>query len=229
MVPFLMFLSGVFMTFITETVSTSDYNQEQSRVINEVTSDWPSLQFQFKLKRSSMRPYRHSEFSMFANPVISADESSILYDIFASFNDGTVTSNYTLVNGVAYLQISPLQVDSNTPLSVQYLRSELSDILPINSIVSALNEATPVSNFSGISIDCNDGKIYKVSISKWSILIVTLILLPPNLAMTVGTSLRSSCHQFLFHRLEKNYSLEKKSSWEIESLVKQSSFHWMRK
>ncbi|CAH0475652.1 unnamed protein product [Peronospora belbahrii] len=114
-----------------------------------------------------MKFYGRSDFSVFASPVVSSDDTSVLYNVLTTFDDDTMMYNYTLVNGIAYLQSKPRNSDSSPP-SVQCLRSEQSDIPPINSIVSALNDAVPVSSLSGSmgdTITCDSKIIYKVLVN----------------------------------------------------------------
>ncbi|KAJ8576775.1 hypothetical protein ON010_g2440 [Phytophthora cinnamomi] len=131
------------------------------------TTDWPSLRFHFKLKRSSMNIYGQDDFSVYANPLVSANGSRVLYDISATFREDATVYNYTLVNGVAYL-LSSTQIAGSATSTVQYLSSELDDFPPINAIASALNDATPIPSVSRSardSINCTAGNVYKASVS----------------------------------------------------------------
>lgn len=122
---------------------------------NEAT--WPSLLFRFKVKRSSMDIYGQRDFIVYANPDVSADGSSVLYDVFATFTEGSVVYNYTRVNGVAYLRT----IEENLAFS-KCLQSEMNDFPPINAIISAINDAKPVGN-AGDS-KCESGDLFKVSV-----------------------------------------------------------------
>uniref|UniRef100_A0AAV1V144 GPI inositol-deacylase n=1 Tax=Peronospora matthiolae TaxID=2874970 RepID=A0AAV1V144_9STRA len=131
------------------------------------TSDWPSLLFHFTVKRNSMHLYGRSEFSMYASPVASSDTTSVLFDAFATIDDPTAVYNYTLVNGVSYLQRNPRVAGSSLSPSVRCLRSDFSGFPPLHSILNALNEALPVTELSGSmgsTIKCEAGSIFKVSV-----------------------------------------------------------------
>ncbi|OWZ02840.1 hypothetical protein PHMEG_00025529 [Phytophthora megakarya] len=125
-------------------------------------SNWPSLRFDFTLKRSSMAIFGQSSFSMFANPVLSDSNSRVVYDTFATISDGSATYNYTLVDGISI--ISKSSVENKTMTSFTCLGSESGNLPPVNAIVTALNEATTVVE-SDTSTRCSSGKMYKVSIN----------------------------------------------------------------
>ncbi|KAG4048878.1 hypothetical protein PC123_g15823 [Phytophthora cactorum] len=134
-------------------------------------SAWPSLRFHFKLKRSSMKVHGESDFSMYANPILSNNTDKVLYDVFASFKDDTTLYNYTLIDGAAYASTTPFSGSSSdktdgTP-SVVCIDSESGTLPAINSIVAAINQATAVSSVSGRgsdSIRCSSGNLFKVTI-----------------------------------------------------------------
>ncbi|CAI5732116.1 unnamed protein product [Hyaloperonospora brassicae] len=130
------------------------------------TSDWPSLLLHFTVKRSSMSLYGHSKFTMYATPIVSTARSRVMFDVYATVHDDKTAYNYTLVNGVAYLQSDPL-VARSFPRSVRCVQSDFVDFPPIASILDALNEAVPVAELSGSigsTIDCEGDSIYKVSV-----------------------------------------------------------------
>jgi hypothetical protein len=111
-----------------------------------------------------MEVHGQADFSVLASPAVSTHgDSSILYDAFATFTEASTVFNYTLVEGTAY--VSRSNVDDSTSSSLE--ECDDTDILPsINSIVSALNEAVPVSSISSSSsgaIDCATRDTFKVS------------------------------------------------------------------
>ncbi|KAF4029516.1 hypothetical protein GN244_ATG18733 [Phytophthora infestans] len=155
----LLYLSGVLATLVVLAAqpgavaqSTSLLHQRHLRDV--VSSTWPSLRFHFKIKRNCMDIYGHKDFSLYANPVVSTDETSVLYDVFATFNSGIAVYNYTRVDGVPYLQTT--EEDTTT----KCLPSDMNDFPPINAIISALSEATPLSKTKK-SIKCS-GTLFKV-------------------------------------------------------------------
>ncbi|KAL3658089.1 hypothetical protein V7S43_016932 [Phytophthora oleae] len=152
MLPTLLYLPVVLTTLLLFAAQ-----QHVAAVEYEATS-WPSLLFRFKVKRSSMDIYGQTDFTVYANPNVSTDESSVLYDVFATFKEGPTIYNYTRVNGVAYLR----SMEENLA-STKCLHSEMNDFPPINAIISAVNDAKPVASVSD-SIKCESGSFYKVSV-----------------------------------------------------------------
>ncbi|KAG1691688.1 hypothetical protein DVH05_026700 [Phytophthora capsici] len=122
----------------------------------EGDNHWPSLRFHFSIKRSSMLIHGHSDFSILANPRVSSDDSSMLYDTFSTFTEDSNVYNFTFVDGVSY-------ISSNS-----YAKCSEWDKLPsINAIVSALSTVSAVSTLqmsSGNIIQCS-GDRFKVSVN----------------------------------------------------------------
>ncbi|ETO84701.1 hypothetical protein F444_01414 [Phytophthora nicotianae P1976] len=135
-------------------------------LVDGTTASWPSLSFHFSIKRSSMTIHGHSDFSVLASPVTCANDDaidSILYDTFATFTEDLTQYNYTVEDGSAYISHRSLDSDTNA-----VVECDDSDVVPsINSIVSALSNATPVSSISSSSgvIDCPSGNTFKVSVN----------------------------------------------------------------
>ncbi|EGZ14276.1 hypothetical protein PHYSODRAFT_514606, partial [Phytophthora sojae] len=158
MLPHPLWLVAVFaarFTFPTQAAQDHHY---------ATTAEWPSLRFHFALKRSSMKVFGQSEFSMLATPVLSADSSKVLYDVFAQFTEDTTRYNYSEVYGKTYLSTS--SDNRNLPSSVECIDSESRKVPSINSFVSGINEAVPVSGVSGSTgdvIECAPGSVFKVS------------------------------------------------------------------
>ncbi|GMF34389.1 unnamed protein product [Phytophthora fragariaefolia] len=138
--------------------------QQQRRLPDESTG-WPSLRFDFKFKRSSISIYGHETFSMYANPSLDANGTSVLYDVSAAFREGSTEYNYTVVNGIALLMTNTVATGLVSS-EVNYLSSELDDFPPINAIVSALNNARPLSDSAVIrdNIKCTADMLYAVSV-----------------------------------------------------------------
>ncbi|KAG2985352.1 hypothetical protein PC121_g14361 [Phytophthora cactorum] len=161
----LLYLSGVFATLVvlatqSGAVAQSISLQQQRHLRDEAPSDWPSLRFHFKVKRDSMDIYGHTGFSLIANPVVSGDDTSVLYDVFAKFKEGTSVYNYTRVDGVAYVQTTETTSGTST---TQCLPPDMNDFPPINAIISSLSEARPASKANS-SIKCN-GSMFKVVVN----------------------------------------------------------------
>ncbi|KAG7387362.1 hypothetical protein PHYPSEUDO_014386 [Phytophthora pseudosyringae] len=132
--------------------------------VSAETTKWPSLEFRFTLKRSSMAVHGYSDFSMFANPVVSADGERVLYDVHSTFfTEGNTAYNYFVVDGVG-LSSS----DGTADPSVHCLDSELDELPPINSIISALNEATSASEGETGGAECSSGNLFEVSVNSFA-------------------------------------------------------------
>lgn len=136
------------------------------------TTAWPSLRFHFTLKRSFMKVHGQSDFSMYANPIVSNIKDNVLYDVFSTFTEGSTLYNYTLVDGIAYASTSlysgSLSDDSIATHSVSCLDSELGTLPAINSIVATINEATAVSSVAGsesVAVNCASGSLIKVPVN----------------------------------------------------------------
>ncbi|KAF1776681.1 hypothetical protein JG687_00016231 [Phytophthora cactorum] len=140
---------------VTALLALSSHVDARSLKI-ETSPDWPSLQFHFTVKRSSMNVYGQADFSMLANPIVSDDSSHVLYDVFSTFPEDSSTTNYTLLNGVGYLSC-----DLVDPPAVECLDSESDMLPPINEIAKAINEATAVRSSSG---ECSNG-LFKASVN----------------------------------------------------------------
>ncbi|KAG7399375.1 Cyclin- protein fam58a [Phytophthora boehmeriae] len=127
--------------------------------IQDQATEWPSLRVHLTLKHESTYVYGQSEFSVVANPIVSSNPSTVIYDTFVSFTEGTTKYNYSLVNGIAY---SSSVTASNAPL----VKCESEGHPPINAFMSALMDATPVSSASTSGLaTCTNGELFKISIN----------------------------------------------------------------
>ncbi|KAF1331325.1 hypothetical protein FI667_g4532, partial [Globisporangium splendens] len=120
-----------------------------------------SLRLHFTIKRNTMYINGASEFDVFANPVLS-DNNSIAFNGQATFVDGTTVQKYTLVDGVTYsvTQSAPYGVVSET---VTCLPATVT--APLQELVSAINGATPVVNVLAADeqVSCEAGSVYKIT------------------------------------------------------------------
>lgn len=157
----------VFAVSLALAASTAPDRLNSERTFRELQNEstrWPALRFHFTLKRSSMKVFGLIDFSMFANPVLSDDSSSVTYDTFSTFTEGTTVYNYTFINGVAFISKGSVDNNSTTPV-VTCLGSESGNLPPVNSIVTAINEATGISGSGSSSNRCSTGNTYKVLIN----------------------------------------------------------------
>uniref|UniRef100_K3WM65 DUF676 domain-containing protein n=1 Tax=Globisporangium ultimum (strain ATCC 200006 / CBS 805.95 / DAOM BR144) TaxID=431595 RepID=K3WM65_GLOUD len=120
-----------------------------------------SLRLHFAIKRDSMYINGASEFDVFANPVLS-ENNSIAFNGQATFVDGTTVQKYLLVDGVTYsvAQSSPYGVVSET---VSCLPATVTT--PLQELVGAINTATPVVNVLAVDeqVSCEVGSAYKIT------------------------------------------------------------------
>jgi hypothetical protein len=149
--------------WVSTTTPDSSTSAMQRTLQDQV--DWPSLRLHFKLKRSSMKVFGQTEFSMFASPAVSANGDSVLYDAFASFTQNTNVYNYTLVNGTANSEDSPLPRNNSLGSSANCLESESGRLPPVNVIADAINQAVGVPSGNGEAADCASGGLFKVVVN----------------------------------------------------------------
>ncbi|KAF4318158.1 hypothetical protein G195_008236 [Phytophthora kernoviae 00238/432] len=79
-----------------------------------------------------MQVYGQSTFRMLANPIVSSDATSVLYDAFATFTDDSALYNYTLMNGISYISRSAgFTLNSNDMgIAVEYLETRVNILEP---------------------------------------------------------------------------------------------------
>ncbi|RAW20658.1 hypothetical protein PC110_g22899, partial [Phytophthora cactorum] len=147
---------------IKQTGLQGEQHQPTQRRLATSLADAPSLRLQFTLKRSTMNVYGQSQFYVFANPVVSSDNTSVLYDGYAAFMDGTTDYTLMLVNGIAYFVTSTAGDASSS--SAQCLSSSL--LPPLNDIVSALNDVTAISSAAAgnSTITCASGDLFQATL-----------------------------------------------------------------
>ncbi|KAF4316418.1 hypothetical protein G195_010067, partial [Phytophthora kernoviae 00238/432] len=106
-----------------------------------------------------MKIHGQSEFDVFANPVVSTDKESVLYNGYATFVEEDTQFKYVLLDGAFYVVESPVKDSSK-----QTVRC-LSAAMPFDSILPALNEATRIPSVSlgGETIECSSGDLFKAS------------------------------------------------------------------
>uniref|UniRef100_H3GW81 GPI inositol-deacylase n=1 Tax=Phytophthora ramorum TaxID=164328 RepID=H3GW81_PHYRM len=160
-----LFVATALMLVLSSALSPATPSQDSPPVHRQLSSslaDAPSLRLQFTLKRTSMNVYGQSEFYVFANPVVSSDNTSVLYDGHAAFTNNGTEYTFLLVDGIAYYVASPAE-DNSASETARCL--DASTIPPLNAIVEALNNVTTISSVSASdeTIKCSSGKLFKVS------------------------------------------------------------------
>ncbi|KAL7995101.1 putative alpha/Beta hydrolase [Plasmopara halstedii] len=153
------------VTFIASAVLLTLAVAQHVSLYNKSGISWPSLRFHFTIKRAASKIHGYSKFSVFAHPIISSNATSVLYNTFVSFGINDALVNYSLVDGIEYVSRSSLDGSENR---VQINCIERDVLLPINSIVAALNEAERVSTTltsDGSAISCPGGSTYKASVN----------------------------------------------------------------
>ncbi|KAG7387361.1 hypothetical protein PHYPSEUDO_014385 [Phytophthora pseudosyringae] len=130
--------------------------------------EWPALRFHFTIKQESVKVYDQSSFDMYANPIVLDDNKDVLYDVYATFTQPKALHNYTLVDGIAYSELTPFTTGSSsgTPTpQVVCLDTESGKLPAINSIVAAVNEATNSSGNGTVASTCATGTSYETAIN----------------------------------------------------------------
>ncbi|KAG2503598.1 hypothetical protein JM16_009407 [Phytophthora kernoviae] len=89
-----------------------------------------------------MQVYGQSTFRMLANPIVSSDATSVLYDAFATFTDDSALYNYTLMNGISYISRSAgFTLNSNDMgIAVEYLETRVNILEPTVDADSAYHD-----------------------------------------------------------------------------------------
>ncbi|CAH0479279.1 unnamed protein product [Peronospora belbahrii] len=118
----------------------------------------PSIRLHVTLHRDSLQLHGHSKFDVFATPVVSANDSKVLYDGYAIFADGGHTYTYSYVRGVGYLSTNDGENEQIECLS--------SSQLPFNAILHALHDMTPISSASigDDMVNCTSGNLFKATL-----------------------------------------------------------------
>jgi hypothetical protein len=103
--------------------------------------------------RSERPTWTDSRRAPAANPKVSADK--VLYDVSATFTEGSKQFNYTLVDGIAYSSGSTV---GSVEASVTCLDSQAGNLPPVNDIVKGLSHAVRVSSDQGDTAECPEGE-----------------------------------------------------------------------
>ncbi|ETN02846.1 hypothetical protein PPTG_15804 [Phytophthora nicotianae INRA-310] len=137
---------------------TQPTDAASSSTVGTSLNDVPPVKLHVTFKRKSMNLHGHSEFDIYATPVVADNGASVLYNSYATFNDDDSEFTYTLVDGSAYLTTT----DASDVETVQCLPS---NTLPFDEILPALNMATsiPSASIGGKSVDCESGKLFKTT------------------------------------------------------------------
>ncbi|GMG18228.1 unnamed protein product [Phytophthora fragariaefolia] len=151
------------VAFASETAATRRKLQKGTPL------EWPGLRFQFTIKKSTMNVYGQSDFSMYANPVVSNNNAKVVYDVYATFTQNNTLHNYTLVDSIAYFEDTPFSSGSGvvTPVT-KCIDSESGNLPPVNAIVAGINEAKNASSLPGNDTavtECYGGSVYKTQIN----------------------------------------------------------------
>ncbi|POM66970.1 hypothetical protein PHPALM_17102 [Phytophthora palmivora] len=110
------------------------------------------------MKRKSAKLHGQSEFDIYANPVMSANGDTVLYNGYATFIDGKSEFTYSLVDGAAYLSTK----NKNNAVTTRCLPP---NTLPFDNILPALNDVTPIPSASigKEAVECTSGNLFKTS------------------------------------------------------------------
>ncbi|KAE8987192.1 hypothetical protein PR001_g21627 [Phytophthora rubi] len=148
----------VVLAFAGTTSSSMHHAGQHARRLESTLGDARSLRIHFKLKRASMEMYGHSEFDVFANPVVSSDKATVRYDGYVTFMEGGTNHTISMVDGIAYF------VTTTADGAVTAECSTSSSLALLNYIIPALNEATAISSaiVDDKKVICKSGDLFKV-------------------------------------------------------------------
>ncbi|RLN53357.1 hypothetical protein BBP00_00009341 [Phytophthora kernoviae] len=146
------------------TVAALDQDTDHRRLQRSL-ADAPSVKLHVTLKRKSMKLHGHSKFEIFANPVVSTDGNSVIYDGYAEFVEEDTVFKYFFVGGEEYMVEIP-ESNSSTESAEQIVQC-LPLGTPFGSVVSTLNEAIPIPSASvgGEAVKCSSGNLFKTTFS----------------------------------------------------------------
>lgn len=150
-------LASAVIALVAIAVTVNALDSPQQRRSQPSLADAPSVKLHVTLKRASLQIHGQSEFVVFANPVVSANGASVLYDGYATFVDDDSTFTYSYVDGAGYL--------STSDGGKETVRCIPPSTLPFNSVLSALNDATPIPNASigDEAVECAGGNLFKTT------------------------------------------------------------------
>ncbi|KAG7398807.1 hypothetical protein PHYBOEH_010439 [Phytophthora boehmeriae] len=146
------------------TVAALDQDTDLRRLESSLV-DAPSVKLHVTLKRKSMKLHGHSKFEVSANPVVSSDGKSVIYDGYATFVEDDTVFKYFFVGGEEYMVEIP---DSNsTTESAEQIVQCLPSGTPFGAVVTSLNEAVPIPSASvgGEPVKCSSGNLFKTTFS----------------------------------------------------------------
>ncbi|OWY97902.1 hypothetical protein PHMEG_00031456 [Phytophthora megakarya] len=155
-------------TFVAIAAQRTNLVNQQRKLETGTKLEWPALRFKFTIKADAMKVYDQTSFDMYANPVVLDDNKDVLYDVYATFTQPKAVHNYTLVDGIAYSEMTPFSTGSSsgtpTPQTV-CLDTESGKLPAINSIVAAVNEAIVASGNGSTASTCSTGTSYETTIN----------------------------------------------------------------
>lgn len=167
----LLVVVATIVAFTAPTIAIQTNSAVQRHLEKGTPLEWPALRFHFTIKKDTLKVYDQTSFDMYANPVVMDDNQNVLYDVYATFTQAKSLHNYTLVNGIAYSEMTPFSTGSSsaapTPV-VACLDTESGKLPAINSIVASVNEATAAANQTGNSSvvsTCATGSLYEMALN----------------------------------------------------------------
>ncbi|KAG2505212.1 hypothetical protein JM16_009177 [Phytophthora kernoviae] len=152
-------LASLIFTVAVAALGDQSGPKVEQRELQSSLANAPSVKLHVTFKREAMRIHRHSKFDVFANPVVSADGTEILYDGFSTFVEDDSQFKYMLVDGVGYL------VESSVKDTKVQTVTCLPAVMPFDSILPAFNDAIPIPSASigGATVECSSGNLFKAS------------------------------------------------------------------
>ncbi|EGZ17780.1 hypothetical protein PHYSODRAFT_503217 [Phytophthora sojae] len=107
-----------------------------------------------------MSMYGQLEFDVLANPVVSADKSTVRYDGYATFMEGGTNHTISMIAGIAYF------ITTTADGAVTAECSMSSSLVLLDYVIPALNEATAISSATvdDKEVTCKSGDLFKITL-----------------------------------------------------------------
>jgi hypothetical protein len=161
----LLLLLSLLIVLVTSADAAGLRGEGERRLADASLADAQPLRLHFTVKRPSMAVYGQTEFDVFANPIVSSDNTSVSYNGFASFLVDTTFYKFLLVDGIAYYVEQVFGDGGTSTETAQCLASSV--LPPLNSIVNVLDAAVPISGAvlsdDDSKVNCTTGNLFKTT------------------------------------------------------------------
>ncbi|ETO66136.1 hypothetical protein F444_16620 [Phytophthora nicotianae P1976] len=135
--------------------------QDEQAQIQTSLSRVPALRLRVTLTGRNMNIHGQSTFEVYANPVVSED-NSLRYDGFADFVQDNSRFSYMLVDGVSYMVETSISDSASTTAQKVHC---LPSILPFENMLPALNSISPIPSafIGGKAVECPNDSLFQTS------------------------------------------------------------------